>query len=929
MTQHLAQRRHKLIQAAPLATIVSLVTTLAFTQACTSSHKKDAAIEAEAGTQTAPTRPSALTRELAHRRSHQIGHVSYTLWFGLGSQSDDYEGRAVIRFELKPKAQDHGKQLWIDFEEGQIHTLSINGQAAKPEDIKNAFDSHHITLKVSDLAPGSNRVEIAFSHPYSHNGAGLHKFKDPVDGRVYLYSNFEPYDAHRMFPCFDQPDLKASYELTAEVPEGWQVVSNTPERDVTTVDGRKSWQFPPSPVFSTYVFALHAGPYAAWKGNAGGIPIRLFSRRSIQQYVDHDEWLKVTKQGLQWYGDYFGYPYPYAKYDQVIVPDFNAGAMENVAAVTFSERYVHRSKVTQDVHRNRASTILHEMAHMWFGDLVTMRWWNGLWLNESFATFMSAKAVDSATQFKGSWQAFFDEKEWAYWEDQLVTTHPIEGPVFDTDQTDTMFDGITYGKGAAVLKQLNYLLGDDDFREGLQRYFQKYATRNTTVGDFVRMLAEASGKDLSQWQKAWLQTSGVNTLKADYACEDGKISRFSLKQSAPELAEASKELRSHRTRIGLFRLQGNRFALEAGKGGKKAEKDGPLSVVYSGPETQVPELVGQACPDFVYPNYGDYDYVKIELDPKSLETAQTKLARFEDPFLRQMIWHTLFEMVTDGKLKAQDYAEAVLSQAGSEKDTQTLEQVLKSMNNPRQDEASALKYLSPEARDKYGTRLEVFTRRHLESAPAGTDLQLVWFHAFLDSVHHPNAQSVAERIFDGKAKLSGLKIDQERRWELLAALARAGFEGAPELISAELKADNTDMGQKQAIRAEVSEPSAKTKADWLAKILAYKDRKEPPFPKLREAMRAYHQVGQEDLSRPAVDAYFAQLPKLGALNDEEYMSTFAEKMYPELCDAGISQRTTQTLAANPGLPAQIVKPLKVGRQENDRCVRARALSEAR
>lgn len=900
-----------------ISTVASIASILiALSPACSTSKKKDASIEAEGGLQGSPPRPTAITREMAHLRAKQIAHPTYNLWFGLDDIHEDYEGRAVIHFELKPKGHELSKKLLIDFEEGTVRTLTLNGQ---PLNAAEAFDGHHITLKTGDLHPGNNRVEIAFTHPFSKNGAGLHRFKDLVDGRVYLYSDFEPYDAHRMFPCFDQPDLKASFELTAETPDTWQVISSTPERDVASVDGRKSWQFPPSPVFSTYVFSLHAGPYASWKANANGIPIRLFARQSIKSYVDHPEWLEVTKQGLEWFGGYFGYAYPYAKYDQVIVPDFNSGAMENVGAVTFNERYVFRSKVTQDTHRGRANTILHEMAHMWFGDLVTMRWWNGLWLNESFATFMATKAVDSATKFKGSWQDFFnDEKEWGYWEDQLVTTHPIEVPVFDTDQATSNFDGITYGKGAAVLKQLNFLIGDDDFREGLQRYFQKYAMRNTTVNDFIKMLSEASGKDLGPWQKSWLQSSGVNTIRADWACDAGtegkkpRISSFVLKQSAPDLAEASKDLRAHRTQVGLFKLKGASLALSGE----------PKTVLYSGAETPVNELVGAPCPDLVFPNYQDYDYAKVELDPTSLATAQAKLAKSDDPFLRQMLWQSLWQMVTDGKLKPQSYADTVLSQGVTEKDTQVLAAVLTSLIDRTASHSSVAKFLAGKDREALIHKVEGVTRNHLGRAVAGSDVQLIWFKAFLESLETADAQGYARRLFLGKVKLAGLKIDQERRWEILRSLARSGLEEAPALITAELKADDTDMGQKQAIRALVGVPASATKAEWLDKIM---NRKEP-FPKLREAMRNYHVLGQESLDMPAVDPYFTSLPTLPSLGDEEYLRRFASTMYPALCDASVVQKTSALLASYPSMPVLITKPLRVGRQEEERCIRARALS---
>jgi aminopeptidase N len=883
---------------------------LGLAMSCSSASKKNHEIESEGGTSKTQSRPTALSRETAHLRARQLARVTYTLWFGLDETHEDYEGRAVINFELRQQGKDLGKPVLLDFEEGTIRNLRFNGQVLVPQE---RFDGHRITFKPGEIHTGNNRVEIAFNHNYSHNGTGLHRFKDPVDGLVYLYSNFEPYDAHRMFPCFDQPDLKASYELTVETPEEWQVIANTPERDVTTVDGHKSWQFPPSPLFSTYVFALHAGPYAVTKGDAEGIPIRLFSRQSIKQYVDADEWLDITRRGLDFYSTYFGYPYPYAKYDQVIVPDFNAGAMENVGAVTFSERYINRSKATQDRHRRRASTILHEMAHMWFGDLVTMRWWNGLWLNESFATFMATKAVDEATNFKGSWQGFFSgTKQWAYWEDQLVTTHPIEGPVFDTDQAKTNFDGITYGKGASSLKQLNFFLGDEDFREGLQRYFQKFALRNTTVTDFVKMLAEASNKDLTKWQKSWLQTSGVNTVRANWTCaEDGqgerKINAFSLNQSVPEIG--TPELRAHRTEVAFYKMKSGKLHVAKS-----------LTVSYQGASTPVGDAVGLPCPDFVYPNHLDWDYVKVDLDPVSLAAMQTSLNRLEDPFARQMVWHNLWEMVLDGKVRASDYAQIVLSQLGTETDTQVLANVLHTLVDPMQDDTSVMKYMTGSARDELWTKIGKFTHDHLSHAPSGSDLQLIWFKAFLDSVRTEESQKFAQGILNGKSKLPGLKIDQERRWEIIQALARNVASESQSLITAELKADNTDMGQKAALIAQASTPDSTLKKQWLDAIV----RRELPYPKLRELMSGFHGLGQEDLSRMAIEPYFEMLPKLASLNDEEYLRSFAASMYPGLCDPTIVARVTALLAAHSDLPASVVKSLKIARQEDERCIRARA-----
>lgn len=876
--------------------------TLALTVSCSSGSKKikDAAY-GEVRNDTSSTRITALSHEEALIRSKQISHLTYNLWFGLDDEHEDYEGRAVIHFEVRHHGKELSKTLLIDFEEGTVHAITLNGQA-----LENRFDGHHITLKSNELKAGDNRVEISFTHPFSKNGSGLHRFKDPVDGLVYLYSDFEPYDAHRMFPCFDQPDLKASYELTVEVPPEWLVISNTTERDVTTVDGRKSWQFPPSPLLSTYIVALHAGPYKSWKGDANGISMRLFSRQSVAQWVDHAEWLDVTKRGLDYYSIQFGYPYPYSKYDQIIVPDFNAGAMENAGAVTFSERYIFRSKVTQDKHRGRASTILHEMAHMWFGDLVTMKWWNGLWLNESFATYMATRAIDEATDFKGSWQNFFAaEKQWAYFEDQLVTTHPIEVPVPDTDQAFANFDGITYGKGASVLKQLNYVLGEDDFREGLQRYFQKFALRNTTIHDFIRMLGEASNQDLNSWQKSWLQTTGVNTVRTEWSCTaDGKLEKLELVQDAP--------LRSHKTEIALYHNK---------KG--KLQTDKTIAVEYASARTSVSEAVGTACPDLIYPNHQDFDYIKVELDPTSIKTLTASLGHVDDPFARQLFWNDLWEMVRDRKLTVQEYATIALSQGARETDTQVLSRLLRTLASTDLSRNTVLKYLEGPQRDEWQAKIEKFSHDHLLAAPHGSDQQLIWFKFFLDTVKSEASLRTVMRLLNGQGKLAGLKIDQERRWDLIQCLARNGAPEAQNLIAAELKTDPTDMGLKSSITADVMIPDVAHKKEWLDKIL----NQSMPYPKLRGAMSAFHIMGQESLSRAAVEPYLAMLPKLSTLQDEQFVGHFASGLFPSLCEIETNKKIADTLKANPNLPAAVVKALRISLQEDERCVLVRKASQ--
>lgn len=867
-------------------------------------------------TKKGDARGSILTRQQAATRAKQIGHVAYTLWFGLDAKREEFDGRVVINFHLKDKARDASDELFVDFTDGTIRSLTLNGATiAEPR-----YDGHKITFRTSQLNPGLNRIEISFSHKYSTSGDGLHRFKDPVDGRVYLYSDFEPYDAHRMFPCFDQPDLKASYELTVHAPEDWVVVSNTLERDVTKVDGKRSWAFPPSPVFSTYVFALHAGPYAQWKSDADGIPLRLFARKSLAQYVDPPEWFEVTRQGLEFFSTAFGYPYPSSKYDQLIVPDFNAGAMENVAAVTFSERMIYRSKVTTDRRRDRANTILHEMAHMWFGDLVTMRWWNGLWLNESFATFMAYWAVEEATKFKGgSWLSFFfGSKSWAYFEDQLVTTHPIEVSVPDTDSAFANFDGITYGKGASVLKQLAFLLGEDDFKEGLQRYFQKYAYRNTALADFMKSLSEASSRNLATWTHQWLQTSGLNLIETEWKCDaEQKISSFKLNQKN---AETGSDLRSHKTVIGFYHWP---------KKGPRVLKSNPkdeITVEYSQAETDVPSAVGKPCPVLVFPNQHDQDYVKVALDPVSLETVKTSLKSVEDPLTRAALWFALWDQVIDGKLKAQVYAEIALSQVKGETQTQILRRVLGNLINlTAQTNYSVIRFLPEAERAPFQKRAEEFLKAGLLSAPGGSDLQLVWYGAFLSGSSSPEAARFLQALLAGRSKLKGLALGQDLRWDAIQAIARMGAPEAQGLIDAELKKDPTDTGQKYAAAAEAALPDPAKKELWWKRITRASPGEAPmKVSLLKSAMRSFSPVGQEALTQKYVGAFFEDLPRLSRTQEDEYIAAYSASMFPENCTKDVISRASD--ASSSSLPARALRNLKVGKQETERCLRARDLA---
>jgi aminopeptidase N len=890
-----------------------------------------------------------LTQEMAMTRWKQIHHVSYALWISLGPDSREFLGRATLRFDLKPKAQEIAQILPIDFEKGSIRSVAINGSQITNLSQPERYDGHHLYLKTSELIQGTNKIDISYAHVYSENGNGLYRFTDPVDKKSYIYSNFEPYHAHLMLPCFDQPDLKAPLELTVEAPSDWEVISNTLEREKSKIESSVSWAFPATPLLSPYLFALHAGPYKSWNADANGIPIRLFARQSMAKYVDDKEWLKITQDGLDFYGVQFGYPYPFAKYDQLIVPDFNVGGMENAGAVTYSEHFIYRTKITNEERRKRALVILHEMAHMWFGDLVTMRWWNGLWLNESFATFASTEALDKISKYREAWPYFFaNSKGSAYKADQMVTTHPIEVPVPNTDSAEANFDSITYGKGASVLKQLSFYMGEDDFREGLQRYFQKYNFRNSTLSDFLKILSEASNKNIGKWGQSWIETQGLNTIRVNWTCKENPqkhqkfVEKFELRQAAPSDGNTGSSrniLRTHRTRVAFFNFpkRGRSSPLVLSR---------PVDVTYAGPVTDVQEAIGLTCPDFVFPNYQDYDYAKIELDPISFEQAKNNLGRISDPMTRLMVWHSLWEMVIDNKILPKEYSEIALRELPHEKGPEILSTTLEHLINPFNGTNSILKLLEASTRPTIHTKLEVLIKSRLFAAPAGSNEQLIWFDATLKIASSPQSKTLLTQLLRKKQKLKGLPIDQERRWEIIQTLSRLGTPDAPALIQAELKADPTDIGQRNAILAQAFLPDTSIKNYWLGRILKRDQTTSPQtaspsssgelqpveiqsgqaltFAKLRTAMNGFSILNQETYTRAIVSSYFEELPRISAESDSEYARTFARLMYPSICDPQVVQQTNQILEKRSNLPAAIVRTLKNSQQEESRCIQIRA-----
>ena len=535
---------------------------------------------------------SHLSQEQAAARSARVSDVDYVMNFKLDG-SETFTNSTTVNFSLNDNTSD----LTLDLDEATITKLVVNGVEKQAK-----YNKWFITLAASDLNLGRNKVTVEFNRLHSTDGEGLHRMKDPVDGRVYLYTHFEPAAAHQMFALFDQPDLKANFEMTVTAPKEWHVFSAMKETSAKLNGDVKVWKFDRTLKLSPYNFSLHAGPYTKWEDNSGKYPMRLFARQSVDKQVVPAVWFNYTKQGIEFFEDYYGVDYPFRKYDQVLVPDFIYGAMENAAAITFAEgSFLTNGEMSQNGKKRLASVIMHEMAHQWFGNLVTMKWWNGLWLNESFAAFMATLATAEATEFTNAWQSFYSGgKQSAYTQDQRVTTHPIEVPIATSANAFDNIDAITYSKGASVLKQLTHLLGKEAFRRGIHNYLSQYAYKNAELDDFVTSLSEAAGRDLSEFKQQWLYKAGVNSIKASYQCIGGKISEFSLNQSADPKFPT---LREQRVQVALYNLNDNKLALTT-----------TVPVTYKGKVTKVDELLGKTCPDLVYPNYEDWGFVKVNLD---------------------------------------------------------------------------------------------------------------------------------------------------------------------------------------------------------------------------------------------------------------------------------------------------------------------------
>ena len=856
------------------------------------------AVNAAPAAQGARAETPFLSQVDAFARSARVSNVDYVLDFTLTGK-ETFAGTTTVTFDLK----DVDAPVTLDLKDATVKSVSVNG---KP--VATRYNKWFVTLDAASLAKGRNTVVIDYERLHSTNGEGLHRMVDPADGRVYTYSHFEPVAAQQMFAVFDQPDLKASYTVSVTAPRDWHVVTTTRETKVDERGANRHWTFKTTKRLSPYNFSLHAGPYQVWEDNSGKYPMRLFARQSLAKLVVPADWFRQTKAGLGFFEEYFGVPYPFEKYDQLIVPDFLYGAMENAGAITFAEARYGVANMTAEQKQSLTEVIMHEMAHQWFGNLVTMKWWNGLWLNESFASFMGVLATVESTEFKDSWQKFYQSgKQRAYIQDQTASTHPIEVPVPSSSNAFDNIDAITYSKGGSTLKQLRHLLGEDVFRKGVHNYLVKYSWKNATLDDFIGSLGEAAGRDLSGWTKQWLYNAGVNTIAANYSCSGGKIRNFTLAQTAP--SKDLPTLREQRVQIGAFKIDGGKLTLVKN-----------VPVTYTGARTAVPDMNGTACPDLVYPNYQDWGYAKVKLDKRSFATARTSLAKVDDPLLRAMLWQSLWDGVRDAEMPLNDFIAVALNNAPLEKDYTLLGDVLGKVSESKA-------YLDAMNLDNAYTRqttlaLEKMAWDGVLANKGNADFQRRWFNQYVSVASSPDALTRLAGILGGKVDAAGVPVGQPQRWSIIAHLNRYNYPGAFDLIAQESARDKSDAGQIAAVAATVGRPDAAVKADWVKQI---EDQKTAlPFSRIRTAMGSIFPAEQGALNERDADARLARLPQVDKTGGPVFMRAYAGTMIPATCTPQSVARLSRAAATMTDLSAFTRRTLRDTLQDDQRCVAIKA-----
>ncbi|WP_405099865.1 aminopeptidase N [Micromonospora sp. NBC_01412] len=841
-----------------------------------------------------------LTQVEATERARLLEVTGYDISLDLSTAVQAADARTFRSVtEVRFRCAEPGTSTFIEAAAESVRSATLNGVSV---DLSGWSADSGLTL--TGLAE-ENTLVVDADFAYSNSGQGLHRTVDPVDGETYLYSQFETADAQKVFTCFDQPDLKSVYTWHATVPEHWRVVSNMPvEREAPAGESLKTVHFVPSARMSTYITALCAGPYHEVRDSHDGIDLGVYCRASMAQYLDSDDLFLVTKQGFDFFHQQFGVRYPLPKYDQLWVPDFNAGAMENFGCVTHAEgHYLFRSQVTDFEYEQRANTILHELAHMWFGDLVTMRWWNDLWLNESFAEWASHWCNANATRFTDAWTTFLSiRKNWGYRQDQLSSTHPVYCEMPDLEAVEVNFDGITYAKGASVLKQLVAYVGEEPFLAGLRAYFGKHAWGNATFDDLLSELEAASGRELRKFAAQWLETAQVNTLRPEVTIDaDGGYQRVVVRQEAPA---GYPTLRTHRIGVGLYDLTDGRLV-----------RRDRIEVDVTGERTELTDLHGVRAADVLLLNDDDLTYAKLRLDERSMATVVQHIAGFESSLSRALCWMAAWDMVRDAELSARDYVALVLAGLPAETDINLVTATL------RQATTALVYYADPAWTPTGWAELHRTAKAALAAAEPGSGFQLAWARAVTSATRSDEGLATLRGWLAGNDVPAGLAVDTELRWTVLQQLVANGAAGTEE-IEAELAGDRTASGEREAAHAHALVPTEQNKAAVWAQLTGPDAL---PNWRNRALLQGFAPSVQTELVAPYREKYFAVVDQVWAQRDSEPAQEFVQLAYP---DQQVSEETVAAtdawLATAGDQPASLRRLVAEGRDAVVRALRARA-----
>ncbi|MDF3297548.1 aminopeptidase N [Streptomyces tropicalis] len=853
-----------------------------------------------------------LSRDEARERAALLSVESYDVSLDVRSATGEHaEGESGPRTfrsvtTIRFRCAEPGASSFADLVAPTVTAVSLNGLDLDPAEV---FDGTRIRLE--DLA-ADNELVVDARCAYSRTGEGLHRFVDPEDGEVYLYTQYEPADSRRVFANFEQPDLKAPFRFEVRAPEEWTVWSNGAGE---LHDGL--WRFAETKPISTYITCVVAGPYhyvtdsyerTLADGTRLEIPLGALCRKGLAKHFDADDVFLVTRQGLDFFHDHFDFPYPFGKYDQAFVPEYNLGAMENPGLVTFREEYIFRGKVTRASYESRANVVLHEMAHMWFGDLVTMEWWDDLWLKESFADFMGAFSLVGATRFTDGWITFANRrKAWAYRADQLPSTHPVTADIRDLQDAKLNFDGITYAKGASVLKQLVAYVGQDAFLEGARRYFKRHAYGNTRLGDLLAVLEETGGRDMAAWARSWLQTAGVNSLTPQVLLDAaGRVEELAVVQEA---AESHPELRPHRVAVGLYRRTADGALTRYAR----------TEVDVAGPRTVVAELAGAEAPELVLVNDDDLTYCKIRFDTTSLATLRAHLGDLTDPLARALCWSALWNLTRDALLPARDFLDLVLRCAGRESDIGVL-QMLHAWAD-----AALVHYVAPDWRETGERLVAEGALRELRQAGPGSEHQLAWARFFASVASAPDELELLRGLLDGTEEIPGLAVDQELRWAFLEPLAVHGAAD-DKVLAEELARDDTASGKRHQVRCLAARPAAAVKAQAWAQVVE----SDALSNALVEATIAgFQQPSQRELLDPYAERYFAAIERVWAERSIQIGMDVVRGLFPSLRHSPRTLAEADAwLAAHEDAPPALRRLVLEARDDLARALRAQECDAA-